>query len=72
MLVRAPQVVSPVLVERAHHFGSKLALKDEWVCVDPPYFSAPGAPCPLLALLRHLSSSTVFLFLPTPLVFRHA
>ena len=27
---------------RAKYFGSKLALKEEWVCVDPPYFAAPG------------------------------
>ena len=36
------QILSPGLVGRAKVFGSKLALKEEWVCIDPPYFNAPG------------------------------
>ena len=36
------QVLSPSLVPRAKVFGNKLALKEEWICVDAPYFTAPG------------------------------
>ena len=36
------QVLSPSLVLRAKVFGNKLALKEEWICVDAPYFTAPG------------------------------
>ena len=39
------QILSPKLVERAKHFGSTLALKDEWKCIDRPYFDAPGGWC---------------------------
>ena len=28
---------------RGRFFGSKLALKEEWVVVDTPFFDAPGA-----------------------------
>ncbi|KAG1677744.1 hypothetical protein FOA52_001056 [Chlamydomonas sp. UWO 241] len=36
------QVLAPSLVGRGRHFGSATSLKSEWVCVDQPYFSAPG------------------------------
>eukprot|EP00955_Chlamydomonas_euryale_P001026 11920-Chlamydomonas_euryale.AAC.1 len=36
------QLAAPSLCERVKAFGNKLALKDEWVCVDKPYFEAPG------------------------------
>ncbi|GAX74580.1 hypothetical protein CEUSTIGMA_g2029.t1 [Chlamydomonas eustigma] len=36
------QILPPKLKGRAKMFGSKLTLKDEWTCVDSPFFSAPG------------------------------
>ena len=36
------QVVVPALSGRVKIFGNLLALKDEWQCVDAPYFTAPG------------------------------
>jgi hypothetical protein len=41
--VRLYQLLSPGLAGRAVVFGSKLALCDNWRCIDPPYFAAPGA-----------------------------
>lgn len=41
--MRLYQVLAPSLVGRARHFGSAVALKSEWVCVDAPYFDAPAA-----------------------------
>ena len=41
-LLRLYQILSPSLVERGRLFGSKLALKDEWVKIDSSYFDAPG------------------------------
>ncbi|GAX78739.1 hypothetical protein CEUSTIGMA_g6176.t1 [Chlamydomonas eustigma] len=41
-IMRIYQVLAPSLVSRGHVFGSKLSLKEEWVCVDEPYFNAPG------------------------------
>lgn len=41
--VRLYQLVAPQLARRAVVFGSKLALCPTWRCLDPPYFSAPGA-----------------------------
>lgn len=41
--VRLYQLVTPQLAGRAVVFGSKLALCPNWRCLDPPYFSAPGA-----------------------------
>ncbi|KXZ47811.1 hypothetical protein GPECTOR_32g423 [Gonium pectorale] len=40
--LRLYQVAPPALVGRAKAFGNKVTLKDEWVCSDQPYFSAPG------------------------------
>ncbi|KAG1677749.1 hypothetical protein FOA52_001061 [Chlamydomonas sp. UWO 241] len=40
--LRLYQVLAPSLVGRGRHFGSATSLKSEWVCVDQPYFSAPG------------------------------
>lgn len=40
--VRLIQVLSPSLVGRAHVWGGKLSLRSGWVCVDAPYFEAPG------------------------------
>lgn len=40
--VRMVQVLPPSLVGRAHVWGNKLAIKSNWVCVDAPYFEAPG------------------------------
>jgi hypothetical protein len=42
-VVRLVQVLSPALVGRAHVWGNKLAIRSTWVCVDAPYFEAPGA-----------------------------
>ena len=42
-LLRLYQILPPALAARAKVFGNKLALKEEWVCVDQPYFNAPGA-----------------------------
>ena len=36
------QVLAPCLVARARVFGSSLALKEDWIPVDAPYFDAPG------------------------------
>ena len=36
------QVLAPSLAARGRLFGSRLALKEEWVSIDPPYFSAIG------------------------------
>jgi hypothetical protein len=36
------QILPPALIGRAKVFGNKLALKEGYVCVDQPYFSAPG------------------------------
>ena len=36
------QILPPSLAGRAKVFGNKLALKDDWLCVDQPYFNAPG------------------------------
>lgn len=41
-LLQLYQVLSPCLVSRARVFGSKLSLKEEWIAVDVPYFSATG------------------------------
>jgi hypothetical protein len=41
--VRLYQLLAPELAGRAVVFGSKLALCDNWHCIDPPYFAAPGA-----------------------------
>jgi hypothetical protein len=41
-LVRLYQVLSPSHVLRGAAFGCKLSLKEEWACVDQPYFNAPG------------------------------
>lgn len=49
------QVLTPSLVARGRAYGSKLALKEEWVMLDVPYFSAPGA------LLAPVSSADVAL-----------
>ena len=40
--LRLYQILSPRLIGRAKVFGSKLALKEEWVCIDQPYFNALG------------------------------
>jgi hypothetical protein len=40
--VRLIQVLSPSLVGRAHMWGNKLSVRSTWVCVDAPYFEAPG------------------------------
>jgi len=40
--LRLYQILPPSLLGRAKIFGNKLALKEEWVCVDLPYFAAPG------------------------------
>lgn len=44
--VRLYQLLAPELAGRAVVFGSKLALCDDWRCIDPPYFAAPGARMP--------------------------
>ena len=36
------QILPPALTGRARVFENQLALKDEWVCYDLPYFAAPG------------------------------
>ena len=36
------QVLAPSLAARGRLFGSRLALKEEWVSIDPPYFSSVG------------------------------
>ena len=36
------QVLAPCLVARGRLFGSKLALEEEWMAIDQPYFSATG------------------------------
>ncbi|GAX78738.1 hypothetical protein CEUSTIGMA_g6175.t1 [Chlamydomonas eustigma] len=41
-LLRLYQVLAPSLKSRGQIFGSKLRLKPGWVCVDEPYFNAPG------------------------------
>lgn len=41
-LLQLYQVLSPSQVVRGRFFGSKLALKEEWVPLDLPYFAAPG------------------------------
>lgn len=40
--VRLVQILAPSLVGRAFVWGSKMSLKSNWVCTDPPYFEAPG------------------------------
>ena len=42
-VVRLVQILAPPLVGRAKAFGNALSLPAGWVCVDPPYFSAPAA-----------------------------
>jgi hypothetical protein len=42
-VVRLVQIIAPPLVGRAKVFGNALSLPAGWVCVDPPYFSAPAA-----------------------------
>ncbi|GFH21557.1 guanylate cyclase domain-containing protein, partial [Haematococcus lacustris] len=37
------QIQPHPLRQRMAHFGSQLALREEWVCVLRPYFDAPGA-----------------------------
>ena len=37
-----PQVLAPSLASRAFHFGSDLALKEDWVMMEEPYFPAHG------------------------------
>jgi hypothetical protein len=41
--LRLYQVLAPKLVERAHLFGNRLALKDGTTCHDLPFFCAPAA-----------------------------
>jgi hypothetical protein len=41
--VRLIQVLSPSLAGRAHVWGNKLSVRSMWICVDAPYFEAPGA-----------------------------
>jgi hypothetical protein len=41
--VRLVQICAPPVLGRAKVFGNRLALKDDWVCVDSPYFDAPAA-----------------------------
>jgi hypothetical protein len=36
------QILSPCFAERGRMFGSKMKLKEGWVQVALPYFSAPG------------------------------
>ena len=36
------QILSPQLAFRGRVFGTKLALKDEWVKIDASFFDAPG------------------------------
>jgi hypothetical protein len=40
--LRVYQVLSPVLEDRGPYFGAHLALKEEWLEVDSPYYEAPG------------------------------
>lgn len=42
--VRLIQIVAPALLGRARVFGNQLQFKEDWACVDMPYFDAPGAP----------------------------
>lgn len=46
------------MMRRAKYFGSKLRLGPEWLCVDQPYFNAPGESFRKqgLELVRHISS----------------
>ncbi|KAG1658877.1 hypothetical protein FOA52_000665 [Chlamydomonas sp. UWO 241] len=37
------QLCAPRLSGRVKVFGNSLALKEEWVCIDKPYFEAPSA-----------------------------
>ncbi|GAX72947.1 hypothetical protein CEUSTIGMA_g402.t1 [Chlamydomonas eustigma] len=41
-LQRMYQVLAPNLVSRGRYFGSTLSLKDDWYCLDSPYFDAPS------------------------------
>ena len=36
------QILLPAMAYRGRVFGSKLALKDEWVALDSSFFEAPG------------------------------
>jgi hypothetical protein len=40
--VRLYQVLAPSLVSRAVLMADTLAIHDDWSCVDPSYFAAPG------------------------------
>jgi hypothetical protein len=58
--LRLYQILPPPLVERAKIWGNKLALKDNTVCLDMPYFSAPGMiTCvrPSLCVLLHVGAA---------------
>ena len=48
------QILSPQLAFRGRVFGSKLALKDEWVKMDASFFDAPGG-CKIVNLSIFLS-----------------
>lgn len=41
-LLHVLQVLSPSLVGRAPVWGDALSLRGSWVCLDAPYFEAPG------------------------------
>eukprot|EP00877_Chromochloris_zofingiensis_P010007 jgi/Chrzof1/525/Cz01g19010.t1 len=41
--VRLIQIIAPALLGRARVFGNRLSLNEDWVCVDKPYFDAPGS-----------------------------
>lgn len=40
--LRLYQVLSPSLAARAAVWGDSLSLKGSWMCLDAPYFEAPG------------------------------
>lgn len=40
--MRLYQVLAPSQLARGRIFGGKLALKEEWLALDSPYFNAPG------------------------------
>ena len=40
--MRLYQVLAPTMGDRGPYFGTKLALKEDWVKLDAGYFDAPG------------------------------
>ncbi|GAX79288.1 hypothetical protein CEUSTIGMA_g6729.t1 [Chlamydomonas eustigma] len=41
-LLKLYQVLAPSFTGRGPLFGSHLSLKEDWICINKPYYSAPG------------------------------